>query len=113
MRKLLAILVVALLVVAVIFLGRSKTHEGDNGQHFLPADTVTLKGKKPVVRIYMENSGSMNGYVTTNSQFKNALGHLITKADGFYAGTKLDFINQVEFFQDHGADKTVKIASSH
>lgn len=94
MRKLLAILVVALLVVAVIFLGRSKTHEGDNGQHFLPADTVTLKGKKPVVRIYMENSGSMNGYVTTNSQFKNALGHLITKADGFYAGTKLDFINQ-------------------
>ena len=93
LRKLLAILLVALLVVAVLFLGRKTTHEVDKG-HFLPADTVTMKSAKPVVHIYMENSGSMNGYVTTNSQFKNALGHLITKADGFYSGTRLDFINQ-------------------
>ena len=93
LRKLLAILLVALLVVAVLFLGRKTTHEADKG-HFLPADTVTMKSAKPVVHIYMENSGSMNGYVTTNSQFKNALGHLITKADGFYSGTRLDFINQ-------------------
>ena len=92
-RKLLALLVVALLVAAVIFMGRGGSHEVDKG-HFLPADTMTAKTAKPVVRIYMENSGSMNGYVTTNSQFKNALGHLITKADGFYSGTRIDFINQ-------------------
>ena len=92
-RKLLALLLVALLVVAVIFIGRGGSHDIDRG-HILPADTVTTKTAKPVVRIFMENSGSMNGYVTTNSQFKNALGHLITKADGFYAGTRLDFINQ-------------------
>ena len=92
-RKLLALLLVALLIVIVLFIGRKTVHEGDNG-HFLPADTATMKTENPVVRIYMENSGSMNGYVTTNSQFKNALGHLITKANGFYAGTRIDFINQ-------------------
>ena len=92
-RKLLALILVAAVVVAVFFIGRSGGGDIDRG-HFLPADTVTMKDAKPVVRIYMENSGSMNGYVTTNSQFKNALGHLVTKADGFYKGTRLDFINQ-------------------
>lgn len=93
-RKLLALLlVVAIVGLAVYFVGQGSVREEDHG-HFLPADTATMKASKPVVRIYMENSGSMNGYVTTNSQFKNALGHLITKADGFYAGTQLDFINQ-------------------
>lgn len=93
-RKLLALLLVALLVAIVLFVGKGRQHEGESTEHFLPADTVTVKTAKPVVKIYMENSGSMNGYVTTNSQFKNALGHLITKADGFYSGTSLDFINQ-------------------
>ena len=92
-RKLLALILVAAVVVAAFFIGRSDGGDIDRG-HFLPADTVTMKDAKPVVRIYMENSGSMNGYVTTNSQFMNALGHLITKADGFYKGTRLDFINQ-------------------
>ena len=93
MRKLLAILLVVALAVVGILIGRQSSRVDDNG-HFLPPDTATLKTAKPVVRIYMENSGSMNGYVTTNSQFKNALGHLITKADGFYSGTRLNFINQ-------------------
>ena len=92
-RKLLAVLFVAAVAAAVVLIGRGRSHDYDKG-HFLPADTVTPKGSKPVVRIFMENSGSMNGYVTTNSQFKNALGHLITKADGLYSGTRLDFINQ-------------------
>ena len=93
MRKLLAIFLVVALAVVGIFIGRQSSRVDDNG-HFLPPDTATIKTSKPVVHIYMENSGSMNGYVTTNSQFKNALGHLITKADGFYSGTTVDFINQ-------------------
>ena len=93
-RKLLAILLVAILAVVAVWIGRGKSHGTTEGNHFLPADTATVRPAKPVVRIYMENSGSMNGYVTTNSQFKNALGHLVTKADGFYSGTTLDFINQ-------------------
>lgn len=92
-RKLLAVIIVAVVAAAVVLIGRGGSRDFDKG-HFLPADTVTPKAAKPVVRIYMENSGSMNGYVTTNSQFKNALGHLITKADGLYSGTRLDFINQ-------------------
>ena len=52
-----------------------------------------MKTVKPTVRIFMENSGSMNGFVTINSEFKNALGHLIAKTNGFYEGTKLFFIN--------------------
>ena len=94
MRKMLAILLVAVLAIVAVWIGRGRAHEAGNAEHFLPADTVTVSTAKPVVKIYMENSGSMNGYVTTNSQFKNALGHLITKADGFYSGTSLDFINQ-------------------
>ena len=88
-----ALLLVAAVVVAVFFIGRRGGGDIDRG-HYLPADTVTMESAQPVVRIYVENSGSMNGYVTTNSQFKNALGHLITKADGFYKDTRLDFINQ-------------------
>ena len=93
-RKLLAILLVAILAGVAVWIGRGRGHASEEGQHFLPADTATIPSAPPVVRIYMENSGSMNGYVTTNSQFKNALGHLITKADGFYRGTQVDFINQ-------------------
>ena len=93
-KKLLAMaLLIALVAGVVILIGRPSKRDADKG-HFLPPDTVTAEAVKPVVRIYMENSGSMNGYVTTNSQFKNALGHLITKADGFYSGTTIDFINQ-------------------
>ena len=91
-RKIIALLVVALVVTGIIFLGRGRASRTDDGNH-LPADSASMKTVKPTVRIFMENSGSMNGFVTINSEFKNALGHLIAKTNGFYEGTKLFFIN--------------------
>ena len=93
-RKLMAMLLLVVVVSLVVFFINNNGGSGDDRGHILPCDTAEVKTSRPVVRIYMENSGSMNGYVTTNSQFKNALGHLITKADGFYADTQVNFINQ-------------------
>ena len=91
-RKTIALLLVALVVLGVILLGRGRTSRSEKG-HYLPADTATMKMVKPTVRIFMENSGSMNGFVTIDNEFKNALGHLIAKTNGFYEGTKLFFVN--------------------
>lgn len=93
-RKLLGLLLIIAAIAGVVYLVNNSGGGEKENTHILPSDTVTVATKKPIVHIYMENSGSMNGYVTTNSQFKNALGHLITKAYGYYPGTRLDFINQ-------------------
>ena len=93
-RKLLGLLLIIAAIAGVVYLVNNSGGRERENSHILPSDTTTVATSKPIVRIYMENSGSMNGYVTTNSQFKNALGHLITKAYGFYPGTQLNFINQ-------------------
>ena len=93
-RKLLGLLLIIAAIAGVVYLVNNSGGGERENSHILPSDTTTVATSKPIVRIYMENSGSMNGYVTTNSQFKNALGHLITKAYGFYPGTQLNFINQ-------------------
>lgn len=92
-RKSLALLLLIAVVGAVIYMVSrpSGQHLGDG--HYLPPDTAHLNMAKPVVRIYVENSGSMDGFVTLNTQFKNALGHLIAKADGYYDNTRLFFVN--------------------
>ena len=92
-RKTLALLLFLVVgLLAVYLIGHQRDRHSSDG-HFLPPDTAQLTTATPVVHIYMENSGSMDGYLTTNSQFKNALGHLIAKANGFYENTRLDFIN--------------------
>ena len=92
-RKSLALLLLIAVVGAVIFfISRPAGHRSGNG-NYLPPDTATMNTAKPVVRIYLENSGSMDGFVTLNTQFKNALGHLIAKADGYYDDTKIFFVN--------------------
>lgn len=86
------LLLLAVVGLALYLIGHKSGRRSTDG-HFLPPDTAQLVVGKPVVRIYMENSGSMDGFVTLNSQFKNALGHLLAKADGYYDNTKLFFVN--------------------
>ncbi len=93
-RKLLGLLLLVAGVAGVLYFVNNNGAKQVDTAHILPSDTTTVKAAKPVVRIYMENSGSMNGYVTTNSTFKKAMGQLITKADGFFPGTAVNFINQ-------------------
>ena len=93
-RKLLGLLVLIAGIVGVVYLVNNCEGKKDGDAHILPSDSTTVATTKPVVRIYVENSGSMNGYVTTDSQFKNALGRLITKANRTYPNTQLRFVNQ-------------------
>ncbi len=86
------LLLLAVVGLALYFIGHKSDRRSADG-HFLPPDTAQMVAGKPVLRIYMENSGSMDGFVTLNTQFKNALGHLLAKADGYYDDTKLFFVN--------------------
>lgn len=92
-RKILAVLLLIAVIVIAILLKDHKSSSDSGSGNPLPADTVNMKTSKPVIRIYMENSGSMNGYVTTNSEFKDALGRFIAKTNGYYEDTRLYFIN--------------------
>ncbi len=61
---------------------------------FLPADEESTSKSAPSnIRIFMENSGSMDGYVNLNSEFKDALGKIIVKSNNFCKNTNLYFVN--------------------
>ena len=65
----------------------------------LPSDDVESKKNERInVSIYMENSGSMDGYVNLNSEFKDALGKIIVKSNSFYSGVNLFFVNNSNIY---------------
>ena len=68
--------------------------DGSKQENVLPPEDsdVSLKSKSKIC-IYMENSGSMDGYVNLNSEFKDALGKIIVKSNSFYPNTHLFFVN--------------------
>ena len=39
---------------------------------------VTGNNQKPTYNIYLENSGSMNGYVNSQAEFKETVGNFLT-----------------------------------
>jgi hypothetical protein len=59
-------------------------------------DTVAVI--KPIVKVYIENSGSMDGYVKGVTDFKDAIGKLLTKLKYHYdkENVKIFFINNDE-----------------
>lgn len=70
-----------------------ETTEEVTQKGYLPSDEIEQKSSgKPAVCIYMENSGSMDGYVNLNSEFKDALGKVIVKSNNSY-NTQLYFVN--------------------
>ncbi len=106
MKKILPyILIIAIIVIVVVVRcgrkGEGKLRDGNNhvventkaANNLLPPDTKPLAVATPIVNIYIENSGSMNGFVTSNSEFKDALGKLLVKTDNEYKGTHLYFVN--------------------
>lgn len=60
------------------------------------AARVTMPKIKPIVNVYIENSGSMDGYVNGNTEFKGAIRDLLVLLKHYY-GTeekiKIHFIN--------------------
>ena len=91
------IIVVAVIAIIVVV---SKPWERPNPPRIdEPSDTIAtqVNGETEEVDvdicIYMENSGSMDGYVNLNSDFKDALGKIIVKSDVYGKSTNLYFIN--------------------
>ena len=62
---------------------------------FLPGDNTRSYETAPArIQIFIENSGSMNGYINPVSEFKDALGKVIVKSDNFCQKTNLYFVNE-------------------
>lgn len=105
MKKNIPYIVVAAIIILLIIV--AKPWEGgtgsDNGgsdsldvsaSPYLSADENMSSDDVPAcVRIFMENSGSMDGYVNLNSDFKDALGKIIVKSNNFCQSTRLYFVN--------------------
>jgi hypothetical protein len=97
MKKVLPYLIVVIIIGFVIFLftrpSRTTETTEDNSTKVQSTDPPSLpssekmdkKSEKPNINIYMENSGSMDGYVTINSEFKDALGNIVVQSHNGYA----------------------------
>lgn len=97
-RILPAIIAVVLLIVIIIAsTGKSQdsVHEvidGTDGMLSSKQDS-TVSLSNCTVSFYMENSGSMDGYVNGETEFKDVLGRMIVNAHHFCKSTDLYFIN--------------------
>lgn len=83
-----------ILVLAIILLVSCKREDRDE-QHELPQKPKSEKLTNPVVNVYIENSGSMFGYINGNTEFKTDIRELLTLIK-FHYGDKnvhLSFIN--------------------
>ena len=65
-----------------------------NNDIFLPSNDGQKVFPAPSnIKIFMENSASMDGYVDLNSEFKDALGKIIVKSHNYCDSTNLYFVN--------------------
>lgn len=91
--------VIGLIIIVVKPWGKLDDRNLDSGilevsDIYLPSDdSVIVVKETPSICIYMENSGSMDGYVNINSEFKDALGKLIVKSNNFSKSTNIFFVN--------------------
>lgn len=54
---------------------------------------ANLKESKPNVEVYMENSGSMNGYMCNGSELKDAVYDYVSSLANYASKTNLNYIN--------------------
>lgn len=59
---------------------------GENGENVQTTDSLAtpICVEKPQVNVYIENSGSMDGFVNGTTAFKNAIGKLLAKLKFYY-----------------------------
>ena len=93
------------IIIAIVFALKPTTivdgrHDGTvdsvslENDIFLPSDDGHKSFPAPSnIKIFMENSGSMDGYVNLNSEFKDALGKIIVKSNNYCDSTNLYFVN--------------------
>ncbi|MBO4699379.1 hypothetical protein J5690_07195 [bacterium] len=56
--------------------------------------------KPQTIHVFIENSGSMNGYINADSDFQMAIGRVIQLMKGYYKNIRVYYINQTAKEQD-------------
>lgn len=71
------------------------TEETSNDVHDVPIIPTTTKSK-PTVNIYIENSGSMNGFINKTSEYQDAIQNMVVWLGNHYdnENIKLHYINE-------------------
>ena len=105
MKKNISYIVLTAIIIGIIVvtqpwkLGRTLHNEGTDTTAVQLENCLPAEGKESIrivpvkTCIYMENSGSMDGYVNLNSEFKDALGKIIVKSNNCSSSTDLFFVN--------------------
>lgn len=105
MKRNIPYIVLAAIIIGIIVAikpwknGRTSLEEGADttavqSGYYLPAEeNASNQNVQVKTCIYMENSGSMDGYVNLNSEFKDALGKIIVKSNNYSITTDLFFVN--------------------
>ena len=95
MKKLIPYIVFAAIIIGIIVAtkGPKTIIVPPDGNYLPPDDSISSPSVPACIQIYMENSGSMDGYVYLNSEFKDALGKIIVKSNNFCKKTNLYFVN--------------------
>lgn len=98
--------VTAILVLLFLFTKRpspTPEHPKVNGTNsILKYQETRVSLKNCQVNFYMENSGSMDGYVNGTTEFKDVLGKMIVSSHHFCKGTGFYFVNN-DVYQVNGA----------
>ena len=105
MKRNIPYIVLAAIIIGIIVAvkpwknGRTSLEEGADttavqSRYYLPAEeNASNQNVQVKTCIYMDNSGSMDGYVNLNSEFKDALGKIIVKSNNYSITTDLFFVN--------------------
>lgn len=96
MKKIIVLIFVALFIASCNNNQRKDGNKSNNEYVDIPSSFVVLPQISPTVNVYIENSGSMDGYVNGNTEFKGAIRDLLVLLKHYY-GTeekiKVHFIN--------------------
>ncbi|MDR0560666.1 MAG: hypothetical protein LBG92_10895 [Prevotellaceae bacterium] len=108
MRNILLFSIVALLFYSCGNNGRSNRNEGKSkAKNTVSADTsAVVKIINPTVNVYIENSGSMDGYVKGKTEFKGAIRDLLVMLKYYYVEDNINLFfinNQINAPQVKGA----------
>lgn len=83
MPLLIVAIVAAIIVIVSLVKGRTPKPKGTDNNKTIKFNTC----------IYIENSGSMDGYVNGNTEFKDALDHILVMLNNSYGTPSISFIN--------------------
>lgn len=103
MKRIILCAIMALCLISSSCDAQTRRRNGRGGKEEIPQQTDTIKTVKvnPKVNVYIENSGSMDGFVNGITDFKDAIGKLLAKLKYYYDEENV----QIYFIRNDKADK--------